>query len=68
MLKSWFISLFVLILLALAYYINLFDWLATGYAMWLGIVLVAIMLLAFITHLVFNHAANRAKHNMSDLI
>lgn len=49
MLKSWFISLFVLILLALAYYINLFDWLATGHAMWLGIVLVAIMLLlAFI--------------------
>lgn len=49
MLKSWFISLFVLILLALAYHINLFDWLATGYAMWLGIVLVAIMLLlAFI--------------------
>lgn len=45
MLKSWFISLFVLILLAFAYYINLFDWLATGHAMWLGIVLVAIMLL-----------------------
>lgn len=49
MLKSWFISLFVLILLALAYYINLFEWLASGHAMWLGIALVAIMLiLAFI--------------------
>lgn len=45
MLKSWFISLIVLILLALAYYVNLFDWLASGHAMWLGIALVAIMLL-----------------------
>lgn len=49
MLKSWFISFIVLILLALAYYVNLFDWLASGHAMWLGIVLVAIMLIiAFI--------------------
>lgn len=39
----------VLLLLALAYYVNLFDWLATGHAMWLGIALVVIMLiLAFI--------------------
>lgn len=39
----------VLLLLALAYYVNLFDWLASGHAMWLGIALVVIMLiLAFI--------------------
>ena len=49
MLKSWFISLFILILLALAYHIRLFEWLASGSAMWIGIGLVVIMLiLAFV--------------------
>jgi len=49
MLKSWFISLFILILLALAYHIKLFEWLASESAMWIGIGLVVIMLiLAFV--------------------
>lgn len=44
MIKSWLISLLVLILLIGAYYINLFEWLAGTSAMIIGAVLVLGML------------------------
>ena len=44
MIKSWLISLFILLLLIGAYYINLFEWLAGTSAMLIGVGLVVVML------------------------
>lgn len=44
MIKSGLISLLVLLLLAGAVYFGVFDWIASSGAMWLGISMVAIML------------------------
>ena len=46
MLKSWFISFVVLLLLAAAVYLGVFDWLATGSARLVGLAAVGIVLIA----------------------
>lgn len=44
MLKAWFVSLFILLLLAAAIYLNLFGWLASASARLLGLIAVGIVL------------------------
>lgn len=46
MLKAWFVSLFVLLLLAAAIYLGIFDWLATGSARVVGLSAVGLVLVA----------------------
>ena len=45
MIKSGVITLFVLLLLAGAVYFGVFDWIASSSATWLGILMVAVMLI-----------------------
>lgn len=45
MLKAWFVSLLVLLLLAAAIYLNVFEWLASGSARLLGLFAVGIVLI-----------------------
>lgn len=46
MLKAWLISLLVLLLLAAAIYLGIFDWLATGNARLVGLGAIGIALIA----------------------
>ncbi len=46
MLKAWLISFFVLLLLAAAIYLGIFDWLATGSARLVGLGAIGIALIA----------------------
>ena len=46
MLKAWFVSLFVLLLLFGAIYLGLFDWLASGSARLIGLAAVGIVIAA----------------------
>ena len=46
MLKAWFVSLLVLLLLAAAIYLNVFEWLASGSARLIGLGAVGIVLIA----------------------
>lgn len=46
MLKAWFVSLLVLLLLAAAIYLNVFEWLASESARLIGLGAVGIVLIA----------------------
>ncbi len=46
MIKAWFVSFFILLLLAAAIYLGVFDWLATGSARLIGLGAVGIVLIA----------------------
>lgn len=46
MLKAWFVSLLVLLLLAAAIYLGVFNWLATGSARLIGLGAVGIAFVA----------------------
>ena len=46
MLKAWFVSLLVFLLLAAAIYFNVFEWLASGSARLVGLSAVGIVLIA----------------------
>lgn len=44
MLKAWFVSLFILLLLAAAIYLGIFDWFASGSAHLVGLGAIGIVL------------------------
>ncbi len=46
MLKAWFVSLFILLLLFGAIYLGLFDWLASGSAKLVGLAAIGIVMIA----------------------
>lgn len=46
MLKAWFVSLLVLLLLGAAIYLGVFDWLASGSAKLVGLGAVGIVMIA----------------------
>lgn len=46
MLKAWFVSFFVLLLLAAAVYLGIFDWFASGSARLVGLGAIGVVLIA----------------------